>query len=197
MSDDEVLSLLRMDFDRWHDGTGFDAAKLRALTPEEREIALAELRGRLNNPDWRDLEALYFLGGVEELRSLLEHPGRATRFHAARYLDRLGHPPPARHRPEGPEPSPVQERYAGEWKEDEIASARKRPALEAASFLLECLLDPSFRVADEAAKALMDLFPGDWDRNSVRHDITSRDAKLRERAIGKLTEAVREAEGRR
>lgn len=53
-----------MDFDKWHDGTGYDLDALRALSPAEKKSAEALLIKR-GARDWRDLEALALLDTAE------------------------------------------------------------------------------------------------------------------------------------
>lgn len=48
---------MRMDHDKWHDGTGYDTALLAGATPDE----LAQIESLLTSRaigDWRDIEAL-------------------------------------------------------------------------------------------------------------------------------------------
>lgn len=59
----KFLESMRLGFGQWHDGDGYDLAALRALSPTERQAAETMLLARLDNdPDWRDLEALAYLG---------------------------------------------------------------------------------------------------------------------------------------
>lgn len=46
-----------LDFEKWHDGIGYDLAALAAATPEEK-IALENLLLPRAGEDWRDVEAL-------------------------------------------------------------------------------------------------------------------------------------------
>jgi hypothetical protein len=65
-------SSMVMDFDKWHDGIGYDLAALRELEGEE----LAEVRKLLigrKGEDWRDVEALEALGGGESVSALKEN----------------------------------------------------------------------------------------------------------------------------
>ena len=46
-----------MDFDKWHDGAGYDLDALRAMSPDEKKQTEAMLLRR-GARDWRDIEAL-------------------------------------------------------------------------------------------------------------------------------------------
>ena len=48
-----------IDYEKWHDGTGYDLTQIPLMTPEERQDLEAELIRKLRNSgDWRDIEAL-------------------------------------------------------------------------------------------------------------------------------------------
>src|ERR1700712_2310954 len=57
-------SSMVMDFDKWHDGTGYDLDALRSLSPTEKKSAGALLIRR-GARDWRDIEALASLDTPE------------------------------------------------------------------------------------------------------------------------------------
>lgn len=65
---------MEMDYERWHDGTGYDLDLLRSATPEERgQIEHLLLAGGVR--DWRDVEALAMLAtpaAQEALRRAFE-----------------------------------------------------------------------------------------------------------------------------
>lgn len=72
-----------IDFDRWHDGIGYDVELIDAATPEERAAIEALLLGH-GVRDWRDVEALARFTSPrarEALRSALR--GGDTRLRAA------------------------------------------------------------------------------------------------------------------
>ena len=57
------LDSMVMDFEKWHDGTGYDLEVLGRLEPEERASIEKLLIGKLEHGgDWRDLQALVALG---------------------------------------------------------------------------------------------------------------------------------------
>jgi hypothetical protein len=53
-----------MDFDSWHDGTGYDLDAVASATPDERQRITDLLLAR-DVTDWRDVEALAALGTPE------------------------------------------------------------------------------------------------------------------------------------
>ena len=73
-----------MDFEKWHDGTGYDVDLLRQMSPAERaaaETALIAHRPR----DWRDIEALAVIDSPAaraEVESALNSPDAAVRREA-------------------------------------------------------------------------------------------------------------------
>src|SRR5690349_7321243 len=50
-----------MDYEKWHDGIGYDLTAFDAMTPEEQKQVLAEARARKGS-DWRDVELLEHAG---------------------------------------------------------------------------------------------------------------------------------------
>ena len=55
---DRFLGSLVIDYEKWHDGIGYDVNALREATPEERKVAESHLDA---TRDWRDVEALAVL----------------------------------------------------------------------------------------------------------------------------------------
>jgi hypothetical protein len=56
---DAFVKSMEMDYDKWHDGVGYDLGALSKLGPEERNKATSLLIQRLGTGgDWRELEAL-------------------------------------------------------------------------------------------------------------------------------------------
>ena len=59
----QFLDSMVMNFDKWHDGIGYDLEILRQLEPEERaSIEELLIRNLEDGGDWRDVEALMTLG---------------------------------------------------------------------------------------------------------------------------------------
>ena len=82
------MASTNIDYEKWHDGIGYDLDALRSLSGEERQQAERWLLDRAGN-DWRDIEGLLALGSgparaavVEQLR----HGKLEQRLWAARYL---------------------------------------------------------------------------------------------------------------
>ncbi len=67
---DAFLASMVMDFDKWHDGTGYAIELLDDMTPEERDQAQTTLLGRAF--DWRELEALDRLGTPAAIAAILQ-----------------------------------------------------------------------------------------------------------------------------
>jgi hypothetical protein len=71
------LDSMVMDFDKWHDGTGYDLEALGQLGPEERDsIEELLIRNLKDAGDWRDVQALVTLG-TPSARMAVDK----TRFH--------------------------------------------------------------------------------------------------------------------
>jgi hypothetical protein len=65
------LASMKLDYEKWHDGIGYDLEALRAVPPNERpeiETILIDHRPR----DWRDIEALAELDS-QRARKTIEH----------------------------------------------------------------------------------------------------------------------------
>lgn len=80
-----------MDYERWHDGTGYDLEALQSASAEEcRQIeSLLVSRGAR---DWRDVEALAALGttrATSVLQKVLKGPDTALALAAARHAPEL------------------------------------------------------------------------------------------------------------
>lgn len=58
-----------MDFDMWHDGTGYDLSAIDDMTPEERKGVATMLKSR--DQTWRELEALAALD-MEDVDDLVQ-----------------------------------------------------------------------------------------------------------------------------
>jgi hypothetical protein len=66
---ERFLSSMVMDFDKWHDGIGYDLDALDEMAPEERSDIEQRLVSKLD--DWRDLEALDHLGTPNAVAAIL------------------------------------------------------------------------------------------------------------------------------
>lgn len=80
-----------MDYEKWHDGIGYDLEALKAATPAEREAIEGILLHR-GTKDWRDVEAL---AGLDTLRArnaliaALKDPDPKIRLAVARHAPQL------------------------------------------------------------------------------------------------------------
>jgi hypothetical protein len=91
---EQFAASMVIDYEKWHDGAGYDLHLLPQMTAAERETLEAELMQKLRrNGDWRDLEALAALdtpasrAAVEAARV---HPGREIRAHAVQWASAAG-----------------------------------------------------------------------------------------------------------
>jgi len=81
---------MEMNYEKWHDGIGYDLHALAEMTPEELKSVEAMLKGRT---DWRDVEALAAIGSddsVEALKKSLKASDPRTRIRAAEKLHEKG-----------------------------------------------------------------------------------------------------------
>jgi len=62
-------SSMVMDFDKWHDGVGYDLDALQAMSPAEKK-SIETMLLRRGARDWRDIEALACLDTFETRRAL-------------------------------------------------------------------------------------------------------------------------------
>jgi hypothetical protein len=82
------LDSMKIGYEQWHDGMGYDLDALRQIDGDEREAVESILIEHLNSPgDWRDVEALHALGtprAAEAISAARSHPLAEVRTHAAR-----------------------------------------------------------------------------------------------------------------
>lgn len=79
-----------IDYERWHDGIGYDLAAIRTAPAAER-TAIERLLLRRGLKDWRDVEALAEFdtpAALAELRSALEHSGPEIAMAVLQYAPR-------------------------------------------------------------------------------------------------------------
>lgn len=85
---ERFMASTQVDYERWHDGVGYDLDALRELAGAERDEAEQFLVGRAGS-DWRDLEGLLALATPAAREAVVEQlrTGRLEqRLWAARYL---------------------------------------------------------------------------------------------------------------
>jgi hypothetical protein len=81
-----------MDYEKWHDGIGYDLEAFKQMTPQEQANTVAEFK-RKSNPDWRDVEVFEIAGTAEAdaaLREALDHGPPEARLHAMQTLAEQG-----------------------------------------------------------------------------------------------------------
>jgi hypothetical protein len=82
---------MAIDYEKWHDGEGYDLDAIAAATPQER-AAIQKLLLQRGTRDWRDVEALAALNSPvarTELKAALEHSDARIRLAAARSAPEL------------------------------------------------------------------------------------------------------------
>jgi len=82
------IASMTMNFEMWHDGTGYDLAALRETTPGERE-AVETILIRHTPRDWRDIEALAEIDSPksrEAVKEALHSPDPKVRQEAMRHI---------------------------------------------------------------------------------------------------------------
>src|SRR5690348_5309957 len=88
----KFMKSLELDYDRWHDGEGYDLDALAAIDASERDDAVFELARR--GPTWREIEALESIdippARMAITRALRDSEFIDTRLAAAAALHRLG-----------------------------------------------------------------------------------------------------------
>lgn len=99
--DGDVAGLLRrfersmvIDYEKWHDGIGYDLDALAAMDRDQRAAAEVMLLAK-GIGDWRDAQALAFLdrpSSRSALRAALEHADAPIRLAVARYAPELATP---------------------------------------------------------------------------------------------------------
>ena len=76
-----------MDYEKWHDGTGYDLTALDETTQEDRQEIVGILRTKIDEP-WRTFEALDRINtpdSLSEIERALKHPNLEVRIAAARF----------------------------------------------------------------------------------------------------------------
>jgi len=85
----QFLDSMVIDYEKWHDGIGYDLSAIDQMTPAEIE-SITKLLVSTQPPTWRELEALNHINtsaAQEAIRAALKHPSREVRVAAARYSD--------------------------------------------------------------------------------------------------------------
>ena len=88
----KFIDSMEMNYERWHDGTGYDLDALGELKGDERK-EIEQMLLAAPKSDWRNQEALAALGSpqaVEALEKDLKSKNAATRLAAASELHEMG-----------------------------------------------------------------------------------------------------------
>jgi hypothetical protein len=88
------LSSMQVDYEKWHDGVGYDLDALAQIHgDEQRRIELLLTERMESAPDWRDIEALKAIGtptAMQAIRKALKSHAPEVRLHAAEQLEEAG-----------------------------------------------------------------------------------------------------------
>jgi len=190
-----------MDWEKWHDGIGYDLEALDALDAHETAEVVQLLIGRIDGAkgDWYDLEALYRIGTPEARAALiaaLRNSNATIRLHAAEYLA------------EEDDADSGLSKEQKEAVEQDIAGLLKRPNAEtgidlltrlAEQFdspvvreaLLWCAMDGREDLRVHAAALALYLAGGapeafDWEQRPLFLEFGEADRKVRETAMAEL-----------
>ena len=82
-----LLASMVMDYEKWHDGIGYDLAALDEMTQEDRQEIVDILCTKIDEP-WRTFEALDRINtpdSLSEIERALKHPNLEIRIAAARF----------------------------------------------------------------------------------------------------------------
>lgn len=83
----QFLDSMVIDYEKWHDGVGYDLSAIDQMTPAEIE-SITKLLVSTQPLTWRELEALNHintLAAQKAIQAALKHPSRQVRVAAARY----------------------------------------------------------------------------------------------------------------
>ena len=61
---------MMINYEKWHDGVGYDIEAVREAKPDERD-EIEKLLINRNPLDWRDIEALAALGSTNSRKALM------------------------------------------------------------------------------------------------------------------------------
>ena len=82
---------MKIDYEKWHDGLGYDIAAIRSASPTERK-AIEQILIRHSPRDWRDIAALAEIDTVsarETMRNAMEDPNPSVRIAVTRFAPNL------------------------------------------------------------------------------------------------------------
>lgn len=158
-----------MNFDKWHDGIGYDLKALQQLDPEERSSIEALLIKKLEEAgDWRDVEALFALGSATARAAVDQaryHKKTKVRNHALRIALDSRHSNDATQK----EIDELEQQVIQAIKRGDFDIAQRMPTLPIKKALLDLVKEGRREVPANAAALLMYLCgqapePFDWDQ---------------------------------
>ena len=82
---------MKIDYEKWHDGIGYDVDAIKLASPEERE-AIEKMLIRHTPRDWRDIEALAQFdtkSARETIKDAMKDPNPEVRIAVTRYAPNL------------------------------------------------------------------------------------------------------------
>lgn len=88
----QFLDSMHIDYEKWHDGIGYDLSALDRMVQAERD-EIAEMLIRSGSKTWRDLEALDHIGTPKAraaINAALKDPSSEVRIAASRYSREIG-----------------------------------------------------------------------------------------------------------
>lgn len=184
---------MEMNYEKWHDGIGYDLETLRSATEAERRRIETFLLAH-GTHDWRDVEALAALDtslANEALRAALRHPNPEIRLAVARYAPRLV---PGNERTAALVQALQTAKFMGGLSQalDEAAGFHPKEVVEA---LLRGVLHRKGEAAVHFAALLMFIYgkaasPFDWDRRPFFLRFGTEDREAREAAFRDLCEEI-------
>jgi hypothetical protein len=183
------LDSMVMDFDKWHDGTGYDLEALEQLGPEEQASVEELLIKNLEQAgDWRDVEALAALGSdsarkaVDKARS---HNDTKVRKYALRIcLDTQDSKDLTKK-----DIAELEEQVIQSVKHGDSEMAEDMPTMRVKKALLDSILGFKSEIRVSAVAFLLYLCgqapePFDWSQRPffLRFSDSERDPKMRQQA---------------
>ncbi len=183
------LDSMVMDFDKWHDGTGYDLKVLERLGPEERASIEKLLIENLKQAgDWRDVEALADLGTASARAAADKarfHKNTKVRNYALRIcLDTRDSKDMSKK-----DIAELEEQVIQAVKHGNFEIAESMPTMRVKRALLDSLLEFDSEIRVSAAAFLLYLCgqapePFDWSQRPffLRFSDSQRDPKVRQQA---------------
>ena len=189
------LDSMVMDFDKWHDGTGYDLEALGQLGPEERASIEELLIGNLEDGgDWRDLQALMALGTTSARTAVDKarfHRNAKVRKYALRTIIRNRHSEDMTKE----EMAELEELVIQAVKHGDYEMAEYMPTMRVKKVLLDSILELEYanEIRVSAVAFLMYLCgqapePFDWSQRPffLRFSDSERDPKALQQAWEEL-----------